>query len=85
MAQDTYDLRLTHEVENMLLNAEMMLRAPLFRTESRRSHKREDSPNQDDTNWLAWVVGDNMKLTKRPIPDEWKLENAQCGEHDVLN
>ena len=80
MAQDTHDLRLTHEVKNMLLNAEMMLRVSLFRTESRGSHKREDFPNQDDTNWLAWVIisrdGDNMKLTKRLIPDEWKPENA---------
>jgi succinate dehydrogenase/fumarate reductase flavoprotein subunit len=76
MAKDTHDLRLAHETENMLLNAEMMLRASLFRTESRGSHRREDFPNQDDKNWLAWVIvsrdGDNMKLTKRPIPEEWK-------------
>ena len=33
-------------------------------------------PNQDDKDWPAWVIiaknGDNMKLTKRPIPDAWK-------------
>ena len=76
MAKDTHELRLAHETKNMLLNAEMMLRASLFRTESRGSHKREDFPNQDDKNWLAWVIisrdGDNMKLTKRDIPEEWK-------------
>ena len=76
MAHDTHELRLAHETKNMLLNAEMMLRASLFRTESRATHKREDFPNQDDKNWLAWVIvsrdGDNMKLTKRDIPEEWK-------------
>lgn len=60
----------------MLLNAEMKLRASLFRTESRGAHYREDFPARDDKNWLAWVVisrdGDTMKLTKRQVPDKWK-------------
>ena len=80
MANDSHELRLAHETKNMLLNAEMMLRASLFRAESRGTHKREDFPNQDDKDWLEWVIiaknGDNMKLTKRPIPDAWKPQNA---------
>ncbi len=76
LANDTHELRLAHETGNMLLNAEMMLRASLFRTESRGSHKREDFPDQDDKNWLAWVIlsreGGSMKIEKRPIPDAWK-------------
>ena len=76
IANDTHELRLAHEVRNMLLNAEMKLRASLFRTESRGAHYREDFPARDDKNWLAWVVisrdGDTMKLTKRQVPDKWK-------------
>jgi len=74
LANDTHDLRLAHEVKNMLLNAEMKLRASLFRTESRATHYREDYPARDDKNWVAWVVihNDNgkMKLKKVPVPDE---------------
>ncbi len=76
LANDTHELRLAHETKNMLLNAEMMLRTSLFRTESRGTHYREDFPKEDDKNWLAWVIiskeGDSMKLTKRSIPEEWK-------------
>jgi succinate dehydrogenase/fumarate reductase flavoprotein subunit len=76
MAKDTHELRLVHETRNMLLDAEMKLRASLFRTETRGSHYREDFPEKDDKNWLAWVIisnnGGEMKLTKRPVPDEWK-------------
>jgi succinate dehydrogenase/fumarate reductase flavoprotein subunit len=75
VARNTHELRLVHETRNMLLNAEMKLRASLFRTESRGAHYREDFPEKDDRNWLAWVVisqkGENMHLDKRPVPDEW--------------
>ena len=76
LAKDTHDLRLAIETRNMIYNAEAKLRAGLLRTESRGNHYREDYPEKDDKNWLAWVIitrdGDKMKLTKRPIPDEWK-------------
>lgn len=55
-AEDLHDLRKAHEVKNMLLNAEMKLRSSLFRTESRGNHYREDYPESDDKNWLAWIV-----------------------------
>lgn len=76
LAVDTHDLRRAHETRNMLLNAEMKLRASMMRTESRGSHYREDFPKRDDKNWLAWILiskdGDKMKLTKKPVPVEWR-------------
>jgi len=76
MARDAHELRLAHETKNMVLNAEMKLRAGLFRTESRGSHYREDYPARDDANWLAYVKlkKDNkgeMILEKVPLPKEW--------------
>lgn len=76
-AKDAHELRLAHETTNMLLNAEMKLRASLFRTESRGTHYREDYPARDDENWLAWVLlqmgpDGEMTVTKEAIPDAWK-------------
>jgi succinate dehydrogenase/fumarate reductase flavoprotein subunit len=73
MAKDPHEWRLAHEVRNMVLNAEMQLRASLFRTESRGSHLREDYPRREDPEWLAWVklkdVEGEMKSFKEPIPE----------------
>ena len=76
-AGDQHELRLVHETRNMVLNAEMRLRASLFRTETRGCHYREDYPMRDDQEWLAWVVlkkgaGGKMDVFKRPIPAEWQ-------------
>lgn len=74
-AKDSHELRLAHETKNMVLNAEMRLRSSLFRTESRGNHYREDYPQRNDPNWLAWVKlkeeNGEMKLWKEPIPKEW--------------
>jgi succinate dehydrogenase/fumarate reductase flavoprotein subunit len=75
-ARDQHELRLAHETRNMILNAEMRLRASLYRTESRGCHYREDHPRRDDPDWLAWVIirkGEDgrMELFKRPVPAEW--------------
>ena len=74
-ARDAHELRMAHETRNMALNAEMLLRASLFRTESRGSHYREDFPRRDDPDWLAWTVlkqdQGEMKTYKLPIPKEW--------------
>jgi succinate dehydrogenase/fumarate reductase flavoprotein subunit len=77
-ATDLHSLRKAHEVKNMLLNAEMKLKSSLFRTESRGNHYREDYPDSNDNDWLAWVVmqkGDdgNMKLEKFLRKDFEKL------------
>jgi succinate dehydrogenase/fumarate reductase flavoprotein subunit len=75
-AKDNHELRMAHETRNMALNAEMKLRASLFRQESRGCHYREDYPRRDDDNWLAWVLlkeeDGEMKPIKKPIPDDWK-------------
>jgi len=74
-AHDPHELRLAHETKNMILNAEMRLRASLLRTESRGCHYREDYPRRDDPNWLAWVLlkeeNGRMKAFKKPVPKEW--------------
>ncbi len=80
-AQDAHELRLAHETANMVLNAEMKLRASLFRTESRGTHYREDYPARNDDEWLAWVLlqmgpDGQMEVTKEPIPDEWKPDSS---------
>jgi succinate dehydrogenase/fumarate reductase flavoprotein subunit len=74
-ARDPHELRLAHETKHMIVNAEMRLRASLFRTESRGTHYREDYPLRVDPDWLAWVmikeVNGQMTLSKKPIPQEW--------------
>ncbi len=72
MANDLHQLRQAHETANMILNAEMKLRASLMRTESRGSHYREDYPKRNDGDWLAWIkirkaTDDGMQLTKHPV------------------
>jgi len=74
IAKDAHELRLAHETKNMVLNAEMILRASLFRTESRGRHFREDYPRKDDPAWLAWIrlkEEGRMTLFKEPVPKEW--------------
>lgn len=74
-ARDPHELRLAHETKNMVINAEMKMRASLFRTESRGTHYREDYPKRIDPDWLAWVmikeVNGKMTVYKKQIPKEW--------------
>lgn len=77
-AKDLHDLRKAHEVKNMLLNAEMKLRSSLFRTESRGNHYREDYPESDDKNWLAWVV------IKRNNKGEMELEKFNRDDYKKM-
>jgi len=69
-AADMHELRLAHETTNMIMNAEMKLKASIMRKESRCSHYRLDYPDVDDKNWRAWInifKGDNgeMKFEKQ--------------------
>ena len=74
-AKNPHELRLAQETKNMITNAEMRLRASLYRTESRGCHYREDYPHRDDPGWLAWVLlkeeNGQMKAIKKPIPEAW--------------
>ncbi|GAB4341364.1 MAG: FAD-binding protein [Calditrichia bacterium] len=72
IAKDMHELRLAHETKNMIISAEMKLRASLYRTESRLSHYRLDYPEMDDKNWRAWIniykgADGRMKLEKQPF------------------
>ncbi len=83
-AKDSHELRLANETRSMVLNAELKLRASLFRKESRGCHYREDFPRRDDENWLAWVLlkeeDGEMKAIRKPIPDEWKPDMSTSYE-----
>ena len=74
-AKDIHELRSAHETKSMILNAEMMLRSALFRTESGGSHYREDYPRRNDPGWLAWVKlkdrQGEMRMRKEPLPKKW--------------
>jgi succinate dehydrogenase/fumarate reductase flavoprotein subunit len=89
-AKDAHELRLAHETANMVLNAEMKLRASLYRTESRGTHYREDYPARDDESWLAWVLlqmgsDGEMTVTKELIPDQWKPDATVSYEERYPN
>jgi succinate dehydrogenase/fumarate reductase flavoprotein subunit len=83
-AKDPHELRLAHETKNMVLNAEMRLRASLFRTESRGMHYREDYPRRVDPDWLAWVLlkekNGEMTAYKKPIVKAWWPDLSQPYE-----
>lgn len=64
-ASDMHELRLAHETVNMIISAEMKLKASIMRTESRCSHYRLDYPDMDNENWQAWInifKGENGKM-----------------------
>lgn len=88
-AESTHELRLAHDTKNMVLNAEMKLRASLFRTESRGTHFREDYPFRDDKNWMAWVLirNENGRMTpsKEPVPEEWRPDSSIAYEERYPN
>ncbi len=71
-AADLHELRLAHETANMIVNAEMKLKASLMRKESRCSHYRLDYPERDEENWKAWInirqgSDGSMQLEKQPF------------------
>jgi succinate dehydrogenase/fumarate reductase flavoprotein subunit len=71
-AAHMHELRLAHETKNMIISAEMKLRASIMRKESRCSHYRLDYPELDDANWRAWInihkdAEGKMRLEKQPF------------------
>lgn len=74
-AADLHELRLAFETSNMILSAEMKLKASIMRKESRCSHYRLDYPEMDTENWNAWInifksSDGSMKFEKQPF-DSW--------------
>ena len=88
-ARDIHDLRLAIETKNMVFNAELQLRASLFRKESRGTHYREDYPRRSDPDWLSWVILKNESGTivpsKRAVPQEWWPDMAQAYNERYVN
>jgi hypothetical protein len=85
MARDAHEWRMAQEASNMALDAEMRLRASLYRTESRGTHFRQDYPRRDDPAWLAWVKvkkdeQGKMMVVKEPIPKKWWPELTEPYE-----
>lgn len=68
-AYDPHYLRMVHEVQSLVLVAELHLRASLKRTES-RVLLREDYPYQDNINWLKWVKIRNEAGTVNLFTDD---------------
>ena len=77
-AANFHELRLAHETANMIISAEMKLKASLMRTESRCSHYRLDYPDMDNENWQAWIniqkgEDGSMQFEKQPF-GQWPNE-----------
>lgn len=74
-ANDPHEWRLAIETKNMVLDAEMQLRASLFRKESRGAHYREDYPRRRDPYGLFWTrlheVDGKMEAFKEPVPERF--------------
>ena len=70
-APHVHELVRLKETDAMLLAAEIILQASLYRSESRVSHFREDYDFRDDENWLCWVdvheANGAPALSKTPI------------------
>ena len=71
-ALDAHGLRFALEARNMVLSAEVMLTAALYRKESRGSHLRLDYPEIDNENWMKWILvelrDDGLALRTKDIP-----------------
>ncbi|MCK5812900.1 MAG: succinate dehydrogenase flavoprotein subunit [Cocleimonas sp.] len=66
------DLLETLELENLLVQAQTIIKGALQREESRGGHAREDFPDRDDENWmkhtLAWVDKKGaVSFNSRPV------------------
>ena len=77
-AKDPHYLSKCHEINSMVLCAELTYKAALRREESRGFHYREDFPERDDRNWLKWIIikQDNgtMQLSTQAVPiDTYKV------------
>jgi succinate dehydrogenase/fumarate reductase flavoprotein subunit len=82
-APHVHELVRLKETEAMLLAAQFILGASLYRTETRVSHFREDYEQRDDVNWLCWVDVAEKDGTpafyKTPVPTPYCAVTAPAG------
>ena len=88
-AKDFRDLRNYHEVRNMMVGAEVMLKTAIMRKESRGWFFREDYPRRDDQNWLKWIIAQKdregqMSLRTQDVPVEWQGDLSQPYEERYM-
>lgn len=74
-AQDPHYLLKLVEVQGIAFVTELYLRGSLLRCESRAGHFREDYPERNDAEYLAWLVAaedeqGNIFYQKKPVPFE---------------
>lgn len=66
-----YELMEALELDNMLVQAEVILTSALIREESRGAHFREDFPKRDDSQWLKHTVATSTptgpKIAFKPV------------------
>ena len=81
-APHVHELVRLKETEAMLLAAQLILGASLYRTELRVSHFREDYEQRDDVNWLCWVdvaeKDGTPAFRKTPVPTPYCAATAHA-------
>jgi succinate dehydrogenase/fumarate reductase flavoprotein subunit len=89
VAPHVHELVRLKETEAMLLAAQLILGASLYRTESRLSHFREDYEQRDDANWLCWVDVAEREggpaFRKTPVPTPYCAVTAAAGRPKRLH
>jgi succinate dehydrogenase/fumarate reductase flavoprotein subunit len=80
-APHVHELVRLKETEAMLLAAQFILGASLYRTESRLSHFREDFDARDDANWLVWV--DIAERNGAPAFATTPIPTPLCGVEPI--
>lgn len=89
VARDEHELVKANEAKNLATLADLMIRASLFRKESRGFHFREDYPIMDNVNWLKWVMvqhgeDGNPKLWTEKVATPYVKPSAPLMRHRSL-
>lgn len=78
IAKDPHELTKVHGLGNMAEVLELMIRALLYRKESRGGFVRDDYPETDNISRLKWIIikrqGNEASIPAEPIPiDKFSL------------